>query len=163
MRASLFSKSSHPKNIRSQVNSLVYARVSLAHKDMEPELECFDAQTRKAAGFGELKGGFLVRCSLGLCRTYVLPKRDNPAHESPNRVYAQLSRLLDPSHYLLPLLGSKFPVEFSIGTNGRIWILTKSVQHTIAAARCIEAIDPGRKGGAMDEASVRKMLASMDL
>jgi exosome complex component RRP40 len=54
-----------------QVNSLVYARVSLAHKDMEPELECFDAQTRKAEGFGELKGGFLVRCSLKMSRKYV--------------------------------------------------------------------------------------------
>lgn len=51
-----------------QVGSLVYARVSLAHKDMEPELECFDAQTRKSEGFGELKGGFLVRCSLKMCR-----------------------------------------------------------------------------------------------
>ena len=51
-----------------QINSLVYARVSLAHKDMEPELECFDAQTRKSEGFGELKGGFLVHCSLGMCR-----------------------------------------------------------------------------------------------
>ncbi len=55
-----------------QVNSLVYARVSLAHKDMEPELECFDAQTRKADGFGELKGGFLVRCSLKMSRKYVV-------------------------------------------------------------------------------------------
>ena len=55
-----------------QVNSLVYARVSLAHKDMEPELECFDAQTRKADGFGELKGGFLVRCSLKMSRKCVL-------------------------------------------------------------------------------------------
>jgi exosome complex component RRP40 len=55
-----------------QVNSLVYARVSLAHKDMEPELECFDAQTRKAEGFGELKGGFLVRCSLKMCRKCVI-------------------------------------------------------------------------------------------
>jgi exosome complex RNA-binding protein Rrp4 len=54
-----------------KVNSLVYARVSLAHKDMEPELECFDAQTRKAEGFGELKGGFLVRCSLKMSRKYV--------------------------------------------------------------------------------------------
>ena len=52
----------------SQVGSLLYARVSLAHKDMEPELECFDAQTRKAEGFGELKGGFLVQCSLKMCR-----------------------------------------------------------------------------------------------
>ncbi|KAK0439744.1 hypothetical protein EV421DRAFT_821249 [Armillaria borealis] len=51
-----------------KIGSLVYARVSLAHKDMEPELECFDAQTRKSEGFGELKGGFMVRCSLGMCR-----------------------------------------------------------------------------------------------
>ena len=55
-------------NFRFQVGSLVYARVSLAHRDMDPELECFDAQTRKAEGFGELKGGFLVRCSLLMCR-----------------------------------------------------------------------------------------------
>jgi len=54
-----------------KVGSLVYARVSLAHKDMEPELECFDAQTRKSEGFGELKGGFVVRCSLRLCRESV--------------------------------------------------------------------------------------------
>jgi hypothetical protein len=38
---------------------------------MEPELQCFDAQTRKAAEFGELKGGFMVRCSLQMCRQYV--------------------------------------------------------------------------------------------
>jgi len=44
----------------------------MAHKDMEPELECFDAQTRKSEGFGELKGGFMVRCSLRMCRQYVL-------------------------------------------------------------------------------------------
>jgi Exosome complex component RRP40, S1 domain len=49
---------------------LVYARVSLAHKDMEPELECFDAQSRKSEGFGELKGGFMATCSLGMCRLY---------------------------------------------------------------------------------------------
>jgi hypothetical protein len=57
--------------MREQVNSLVYARVSLAHKDMEPELECFDAQTRKAEGFGELKGGFVVKCSLKMSRLCV--------------------------------------------------------------------------------------------
>jgi exosome complex RNA-binding protein Rrp4 len=55
-----------------QVNSLVYARVSLAHKDMEPELECFDAQTHKAEGFGELKEGLLVRCSLKMSRKCVI-------------------------------------------------------------------------------------------
>ena len=50
----------------------MYARVSLASKDLEPELECFDAQTRKAEGFGELKGGFVANCTLGLARKSVL-------------------------------------------------------------------------------------------
>jgi len=116
-----------------KVNSLVYARVSLAHKDMEPELECFDAQTRKAEGFGELKGGFVVKCSLGMSRL-----------------------LLDPNHFLLPLLGSRFPLECAVGTNGRVWVDTKSTQNTIVVGRCIEAADPD--GGCLGEADVRKLL-----
>ncbi|KAI0729534.1 exosome complex exonuclease RRP40 [Irpex lacteus] len=51
-----------------KVDSVIYAQVSLAHKDMEPELECLDAQTRKAGEFGELKGGLLTRCSPQMCR-----------------------------------------------------------------------------------------------
>jgi len=121
-----------------QVNSLVYARVSLAHKDMEPELECFDAQTRKAEGFGELKGGFLVRCSLKMSRS-----------------------LLDPSYFLLPVLGSRFPLDTAIGTNGRVWISAKEVKQTIAAARCIEAADPD--GGGMDENAIKKFIGTLDL
>ena len=63
-----FSLATHDLAARMQVGSLIYARVSLAHRDMEPELECFDAQTRKAEGFGDLKGGLVVRCSLMMCR-----------------------------------------------------------------------------------------------
>ncbi|KZP05233.1 exosome complex exonuclease RRP40 [Athelia psychrophila] len=121
-----------------KVNSLVYARVSLAHKDMEPELECFDAQTRKSAGFGELKGGFLVRCSLQMCR-----------------------QLLDPKHFLLPFLGSRFPLEVAVGTNGRVWISSKEVKQTIAMTRCIEAADPA--GGAMDERALKSFFNTLDL
>lgn len=37
---------------------------------MEPELECFAAESRKAEGFGELKdGGMLVSCSLQMARS----------------------------------------------------------------------------------------------
>lgn len=121
-----------------KVGSLLYARVSLAHKDMEPELECFDAQTRKAEGFGDLKGGFVTHCSL------------------------QMSRLLlDPKHFLLPLLGSHFPLEAAVGVNGRIWVSTKSVKQTIAVVRCIEAVDPDR--GGMDEVGVKNFLSEMEL
>ncbi|KAL5519827.1 hypothetical protein ACEPAG_1487 [Sanghuangporus baumii] len=121
-----------------KINSLVYARVSLAHKDMDPELECFDAQTRKSEGFGELKGGFLVRCSLGMCRL-----------------------LLDPKYFLLPLLGSMFPLETAVGMNGRVWINCKSPKHTIAVVRCIEAADPD--GGSMDEDAIKKLVGTLDL
>lgn len=55
-----------------KIGSLVYSRVSLAHKDMDPELECFDAQTHKSEGFGELKDGLLVTCSLKMSRMWVL-------------------------------------------------------------------------------------------
>ncbi|KAJ2925618.1 hypothetical protein H1R20_g11475, partial [Candolleomyces eurysporus] len=120
-----------------KVGSLVYARVSLAHKDMEPELECFDAQTRKAEGFGELKGGFVVRCSLKMCR-----------------------QLLDSKHFLLPLLGGKFPLESAIGMNGRVWISAKEPKQIIAVARCIEAVDPD--GGGMDAVEVKAFLETLD-
>ena len=67
--------------------------------------------------------------------------------------------LLDPNHYLLPLLGSRFPLECAVGMNGRIWVDTKSVQNTIIVARCIEAADPD--GGGLDEANVKKLLNSI--
>ncbi|PPR00453.1 hypothetical protein CVT24_004514 [Panaeolus cyanescens] len=121
-----------------KVGSLVYARVSLAHKDMDPELECFDAQTRKAEGFGEIKGGFLVRCSLKMCRD-----------------------LMDTSHFLLPLIGGKFPLEVAVGLNGRVWVNSKEMKHTIALARCIEAADPDGPG--MDAQQIRLLLAKLDV
>ncbi|PCH40229.1 hypothetical protein WOLCODRAFT_68769 [Wolfiporia cocos MD-104 SS10] len=121
-----------------KVGSLLYARVSLAHKDMEPELECFDAQTHKAEGFGELKGGFVVHCSLKMCRL-----------------------LLDPKFFLLPLLGARFPLETATGLNGRVWINAKEARHIIAVSRCIEAVDPD--GGSMDEAGIKKFLGTLDI
>lgn len=120
-----------------KVGNLIYARVSLAHKDMDPELECFDAQTHKAEGFGELKNGFLVKCSMRMCR-----------------------QLLDPNHYLLPLLGGLFPLEVAIGLNGRVWINSKEPKQIIAIARAIEAVDPD--GGGLDDLGVKVLLEKVD-
>ena len=137
-----------------KVNSLVYARVSLAHKDMEPELECFDAQTRKAEGFGELKGGFLVRCSLKMSRKCVPSAASYPSSR-------ECRSLMDPNYFLLPLLGSRFPLDTAIGMNGRVWISAKEVKQTIAATRCLEAADPD--GGGMDQTAVKKFIGTLDL
>ncbi|KAG8907853.1 exosome non-catalytic core subunit rrp40 [Tulasnella sp. 403] len=140
-----------------KVGSIVYARVSVAHKDMEPELECVDANTRKSEGFGELKDGFLLQASLALCRSYVQAKRIpvSPCNLTPD----PLPRLFDPSFFLLPVLGAKFPLEVVLGLNGRIWIRSSEEETTIAAARCIEAVD--QLG--YDENQVKQFLKQLDL
>ncbi|ORX40171.1 hypothetical protein BD324DRAFT_616657 [Kockovaella imperatae] len=103
-----------------KVGTLIYARVSLASRDMEPELECFDPATGKSDGFGELKEGLVVDCSLQLCR-----------------------RLLTPKNPLLPILASVIPFEIAIGLNGRIWFKSSSIDETIALQRVIQGIDDG--------------------
>ncbi|KAL0580653.1 exosome non-catalytic core subunit rrp40 [Marasmius crinis-equi] len=138
-----------------KVGSLVYARVSLAHKDMEPELECFDAQTHKSEGFGELKSGFLVKCSMRMCRQYVI--RNPGIYTFMNDNY---DRLLDTNHFLLPLLGGLFPLEVAIGLNGRVWINSKEPKQVIAIARAIEATDPD--GDGLDELGAKKLLERID-
>jgi len=137
------------------VGSLVYARVSLAHKDMEPELECFDAQTRKAEGFGELKSGFQVSCSLNTAQECVTCIQNHSKVSTTNLK----RRLLDPAHFLLPLLGSRFTLDVAIGINGRVWFKTPDVRQTIAVARCIEAVD--EQG--LDQAAIIKFLNTMEL
>lgn len=69
--------------------------------------------------------------------------------------------LLDPQHFLFPLLGSRFPLESAIGVNGRVWVNAKEPRQIIAIARCIEAVDPD--GGGMDEAAVKKFLNTLDV
>lgn len=68
-------------------------------------------------------------------------------------------RLLDPNHFLLPLLGARFPLEAAVGMNGRVWLSAKEMKDTIAIARCIENVDPDN--GGMDEPDVRTFLSTL--
>ena len=69
---------------------------------------------------------------------------------------------MDPKHFLLPLLGARFPVEAAVGMNGRVWINAKEVKQIIAVARCIGAVDPD--GGEMKaDSEVKKLLSTLDL
>ena len=69
--------------------------------------------------------------------------------------------LLDPKHFLLPLLGGRFPLEAATGMNGRVWVSTKETKQTIALLRCIEAADPD--GGGLDVAGVKAFLDTLDV
>ncbi|KAF9961444.1 exosome non-catalytic core subunit rrp40 [Modicella reniformis] len=98
-----------------KIGSLVYCRVSLANKDMEAELECFNPTTMKSDGYGELKNGFAIKTSLGLAR-----------------------RLLDPKTLILRLLGQHTPFETVIGMNGKIWVDSESPKKIILICNAIK-------------------------
>lgn len=73
----------------------------------------------------------------------------------------KICSLLDPKHFLLPFLGSRFPLEAAVGMNGRVWISAKEVKQTIVAIRCIEAVDPN--GGDMDEGGIKKFFSRLEI
>jgi len=98
------------------VTQLVYARVSAANKDIEPELECFDATTGKSAGFGELKGGLLIDgLSMGWCR-----------------------RLMREDKGVLTEIGTHIGFQCAVGKNGRVWVDAGDVNKTVIVARAIK-------------------------
>jgi len=70
-------------------------------------------------------------------------------------------RLLDSKHFLLPLLGSKFPLDAATGMNGRVWVGSRELRHVVAAVRCIERVDP--EGMNLDEKSVKGFLDTLDI
>ena len=103
-----------------------------------------------------------IFCSYSIHSFVILLNTEYPLF-TPTKIL--LHRLLDPSFYLLPLLGSKFPLETAIGMNGRVWINTDSPKNTIIAVRCIEFADPdgnrGTQGRGRDEGEVKKFLGSL--
>jgi exosome complex component RRP40 len=103
---------------------LVYARVCLAHKDIETELTCVSPHTQKAEGMGELKGGLMVDCSSRQTRV-----------------------LMDRTHPLLTALGERFPFEVAVGMNGKIWVCAGDVEQTMNVQRVLKkALDAGLGG-----------------
>ena len=61
------------------IGDVVFARVSVANKDLEPELVCLDGENRPD-GFGEIKDGMLWRCSCDLARRYPFGSFIDPDH-----------------------------------------------------------------------------------
>lgn len=51
------------------IGDLVFARVSIANKDLEPELVCLDTDN-KSEGFGEIKQGMLFYCDSSYSQRY---------------------------------------------------------------------------------------------
>jgi exosome complex component RRP40 len=105
-------KQNHPMLNTTQ---LVYSRVATANKDIDPEIECVDLASAKAAGFGELKGGLLVdRLSMAWCRKLMMEEEG-----------------------VLAELGKYIGFQCAVGMNGRVWVDAGDILNTIIAARVI--------------------------
>lgn len=102
------------------VGDIVFCRVSVSNRDMQPILSCKSPSFNKSwvsgeALFVQLKGGFMFDCSL------------NWAH--------RLNRIRSPH---LKYLGTFFPFEVALGVNGRIWVKASNVKHTMLLANIIK-------------------------
>lgn len=112
------------------VGTLVFARVAEADKDVEPELSCQVAGGPKKdwvtgeCVFGELKNGYVFQCSMKHARS-----------------------LLSPKSAVLQALAAKLPFEIAVGCNGRVWVHSGAVKHTVLIANAVlasESLDAGR-------------------
>ncbi|CAG9103199.1 unnamed protein product [Plutella xylostella] len=96
-----------------QVGDVVYAKMLVASKDMEPELVCVDSHGKKGR-LGVLNEGFVFKCSLNLVR-----------------------KILSASCPLIESIKNEWPFELAAGMNGRIWVKAKSMRETIAVGNAI--------------------------
>ena len=109
-----FELSSRKNRPQWPVGSMVYCRVILANRDMEPEVACV-AANGKTQGFGQLEGGIMIKCSINQCRS-----------------------LLSSDCSVLKHLGKRIPYEIAVGMNGKVWINSQSVKHTVLVANTIQ-------------------------
>ncbi|KAH3684979.1 hypothetical protein WICPIJ_004058 [Wickerhamomyces pijperi] len=99
-----------------KIGNLVYARVSAADPIVDVEIECMDPTTGKDGGFGLLEDGYVFTVGLAFAR----------------------SLLYNADHAVLDLLVKRCQFEIAIGVNGKIWIKTDELKHTLACAKAIE-------------------------
>lgn len=104
-----------------KVGDVAFAKVIVAHKDMEPELSCESPTGVKRKDwvtgesvFGQLKKGIDFQVPLSYART-----------------------LLDPRCVILESIGKVMAFEIVVGMNGRVWINTESVRKTILLRNAI--------------------------
>lgn len=104
-----------------KIGDVIYARVVLARRDVEPRLTCCAREGQRKRDwvtgesvYGELKEGTLFKCSLGLA-----------------------TRLRDPDCVVLNAMGSKIPFEIVVGSNGMVWLRSETIRGAILVKSAI--------------------------
>ncbi|KAG5982435.1 hypothetical protein E4U55_001883 [Claviceps digitariae] len=125
--------------------ALVYARVSMANKHMDAEIECVNPSTGKADGLGPLTGGMLFHISLGMARRLMMP---DSVQDGKVVVLGELGAL-----------GLQF--ETATGRNGRFWVDSESARTVIAVGRAVQETDERRLGVEEQKKLARRIIKDM--
>ncbi|KFG85595.1 hypothetical protein MANI_017085 [Metarhizium anisopliae] len=125
--------------------ALVYARVTLANKHMDAELECVSSSTGKSDGLGPLTGGMMFGISLGMARRLMMPKS---VQEGKIVVLEELGAL-----------GLQF--DTATGRNGRFWVDSENTKTVLAVGRAIQETDERRLGVEDQKKLVRKIIKDL--
>lgn len=103
----------------------MYARVSVANKHMDPELECVHPSSGRSDGLGELKGGMVFEISLGMARRMMTKKGRE-----------------DGGFVVLEEFAAKgMQFETATGNNGRLWVNSDSIKTILLIGRAVQEID----------------------
>ncbi|KAH7158044.1 hypothetical protein B0J13DRAFT_671743 [Dactylonectria estremocensis] len=125
--------------------ALVYARVVLANKHMDAELECVSSSTGKSEGLGPLTGGMLFSVSLGMARRLMMPKS-----------------VLEGKVVVLEELGSAgLQFETATGRNGKFWVDSESVKTVIIVGRAVQETDEKRLDVDGQKKLVRRLIKEL--
>ncbi|KAG5942830.1 hypothetical protein E4U60_007074 [Claviceps pazoutovae] len=125
--------------------ALVYARVSMANKHMDAEVECVNSSTGKADGLGPLTGGMLFHISLGMSRRLLMPKS---VEEGKVVVLAELGAM-----------GLQF--DTATGRNGRFWVDSENTKTIIAVGRAVQETDEKRLNVEDQKKLVRRIIKTL--
>ncbi|KAI0019674.1 hypothetical protein F4780DRAFT_771090 [Xylariomycetidae sp. FL0641] len=132
------------KKTRPQLNSgaLVYARVCLANRHMDPELECVSPTTGKAEGLGPLNGGMLYDISLGMARRLLMRKS---VEEGKVAVLDELG-------------AAGLAFETAVGRNGKIWVNSESTKTVLIVGRAVKETDEKKLSIEQQKKLVRRLV-----
>ncbi|KAK7754667.1 exosome non-catalytic core subunit rrp40, partial [Diatrype stigma] len=125
---------------------LVYARVSLANRHMDAELECVSAATGKADGLGPLTGGMLFAISLAMARRLLMRRA---AEEGGVVVLDELGA------------AGGLAFETAVGRNGRLWVNSESTKTILAVGRAVVETDERNLTVEQQKKLVRKLIKDM--
>ncbi|KAI1827676.1 hypothetical protein F4861DRAFT_492129 [Xylaria intraflava] len=125
--------------------SMVYARVCLANRHMDPELECVSPTTGKADGLGPLDGGMVFDISLGMARRLLMK----------NSVEAGKVAVLEE-------VGSAgLAFETAVGRNGKLWVNSESVKTVLIVGRAVKETDERQLDVEQQKKLARKLIKDM--